>query len=63
MSVIYAAAMTLIVAGTFGPAGYIAWASVWTVIVFRTASRPPGEDMSSHKETEPFAPSSSSDSP
>lgn len=63
MILLYSAAMTLIVAATFGAPGYAVWASVWAVIVYRKASRPTGEATSPHKEKERFAPSSSSDSP
>ncbi len=56
MIALYAAAMTLLVAGTFGTYGYGVWASVWCVIVFRTASRPrPGEDMSPDQEKRRYA--------
>lgn len=51
MTLLYSAAMTLIVAATFGAPGYAAWASVWAVIVYRKASRPTGEATQTTKGT------------
>ena len=36
----YAAAMTLLIAGTFGLPGYVLWGCVWATVVFRHASKP-----------------------
>ena len=55
MIVLYAAAVSLLIAGTLGTPGYVGWASVWMVIVFRIASRPRGEDMSPDEEKEASA--------
>ncbi len=35
MIFLYSAAMTLLVAQTFGIPGYVAWACLWTVLVYR----------------------------
>ncbi len=40
MIALYSAAMTLLVAGTFGIPGYIAWGFCWAAVVFRHTSKP-----------------------
>ncbi len=39
----YAAAMSLLVAGTFGTPGYLTWGACWAVAVFRHTSSPTKE--------------------
>ncbi len=47
MPELYAAAMTLIIAGTFGAPGYFAWGAVAAVCVYRrTLSPTKGTDVS-----------------
>ncbi len=43
MIALYAAAMTLLIAGTFGTPGYLTWAFCWAVAVFRHTSSPTKE--------------------
>lgn len=40
MIVLYSAAMTLLIAQTFGLPGYALWGACWAVVVFRHASKP-----------------------
>ena len=40
MITLYTAAMSLLVAGTFGTPGYVAWGAAWAVFVYRHTSSP-----------------------
>lgn len=37
---LYTAAMTLLIAATFGLPGYVLWGCVWATVVFRHTSKP-----------------------
>ncbi len=37
---IYSAAMTFLVAGTFGTPGYLTWAFLWATALYRHTSKP-----------------------
>lgn len=41
---LYSAAMSLLVAGTFGTPGYLAWGAIAAVYVYRRASMHPNKE-------------------